>query len=99
MKTALKFLAVLFLISNFSFGQNLSQKIDSIIKVNFQSNPDVGVSIGFIHNNQEYYTAYGKINEKSQIDINKNSVFEIASITNLLTGNLLAQAVLENKIN
>ena len=98
MKTSLKLLAVLLSISNFSFGQDISKKIDSIIKDNYQKNPNVGISVGFIKNNDEYYTAYGKLNKESQIDINKNSIFEIASITKILTSNLIAQAVIENKI-
>jgi CubicO group peptidase (beta-lactamase class C family) len=99
MKTSLKFLVVLLSISNFSFGQDISKKIDSIIKDNYKKNPDVGISVGFIKNNEEYYTAYGKLNKESQIDINKNSIFEIASITKILTSNLIAQAVIDNKIN
>lgn len=99
MKTSLKLLTVLLLMSNFSFGQEMSQKIDSIIKISYQNNPDVGISVGFINNNEEYYTAYGKLNKESQIDINKNSIFEIVSITKILTSNLIAQAVIDNKIN
>lgn len=58
MKNALKFLAVLLLLmSNSSFGQDVSNRIDSIIKNNYENNPDVGISVGFIHNNEEYYTA------------------------------------------
>lgn len=99
MKTSLQLLAVLLLISSFSFGQNISQKIDSIIQDNYRKNPDVGISVGFINNSEEYYTAYGNLNAESQIKINKNSVFEIASITKILTSNLIAQAVMEKKIN
>ena len=99
MKTSLQLLAVLLLISSFSFGQNISQKIDSIIQDNYRKNPDVGISVGFINNNEEYYTAYGNLNAESQIKINKNSVFEIASITKILTSNLIAQAIMEKKIN
>ncbi len=98
MKITLKILTILLLISSLSFGQNISKKIDSIINNNYQKNPDVGVSVGFIHNNEEFYTAYGKMNKESKIDINKNSVFEIASITKLLTSNLIAQAVIDKKI-
>lgn len=98
MKTSLPFLALLLLISNFSFGQDISRKIDSIIKDNFQKNPQVGISVGFIKNNEEYYTAYGNLNAGSQVAINKNSIFEIASITKILTTNLIAQAVIEHKI-
>lgn len=98
MKTSVKFLAVLLLISNFSFGQDISKRIDSIIKDNYQKNPKVGISVGFIKNDDEYFTAYGNLNSESQIQINKNSLFEIASITKILTSNLIAQAVIENKI-
>lgn len=98
MKTSLKFLTALLLLSTFSFGQNITKKIDSIIKDNYQKNPNVGISVGFIQNNQDYYTAYGKLNAESKNEINKNSIFEIASITKILTSNLIAQAVIENKI-
>lgn len=98
MKTSLKFLAALLLISTFSFGQDISRRIDSIIKDNYQRNPEIGISVGFINNNEEYYTAYGNLNEGSQIKINKNSIFELASITKILTSNLIAQAVSEKKI-
>lgn len=98
MKTSLKFLAALVLVSTFSFGQDFSKKIDSIIKDNYQKNPEVGISVGFVHNNKEYYTAYGNLNAESQTEIDKNSIFEIASITKILTSNLIAQAVIEKKI-
>lgn len=99
MKNSLKLLTVLLLISNFSFGQDVFKKINSIINNHYLNNPDVGISVGFISNNEEYYTAYGKLNKESQIDINKNSLFEITSITKILTSNLIAQAVIEHKIN
>lgn len=98
MKTSVKLLAALLLMTNFSFGQGISQKIDSIIIDNYQKNPNVGISIGFIKNNEEYYTAYGNLNANSQTKIDKNSLFEIASITKILTSNLIAQAVIEKKI-
>ncbi|WPO79637.1 serine hydrolase domain-containing protein [Flavobacterium sp. KACC 22761] len=98
MKTSVKFLAALLVISNFSFGQDIPKKIDSIIKNNYQKNRNVGISVGFVKDNDEYFTAHGNLNSESQIQINKNSLFEIASITKILTSNLIAQAVMENKI-
>ncbi|UKT65453.1 serine hydrolase domain-containing protein [Pedobacter mucosus] len=97
MKTSITFLAAL-LISSFSFGQNLTKKIDSIITDNFKKNPDVGISVGFIENNKEFFTAYGTLNAETQKQIDKNSIFEIASITKILTSNLIAQAVMEHKL-
>lgn len=97
MKTSVKILAVLLVISNISFGQDAAKKIDSIIKDNYQKNPNVGISVGFISDNKEYYTSYGNLNANSDAKIDKNSIFEIASITKILTSNLIAQAVNENK--
>lgn len=98
MKTSVKLLAALLLVTTFSFGQGISQRIDSIIKDNYQKNPNVGISVGFVLNNEEYYTAYGNLNAESQTKIDKNSIFEIASITKILTSNLIAQAVIEKKL-
>lgn len=98
MKSSLKFLAALLVISNNCFGQEISKRIDSIIKENYKKNPQVGISVGFINENKEYYTAYGNLNTESNLGIDKNSIFEIASITKILTSNLIAQAVLEHKL-
>lgn len=98
MKTSLKFLALLLLTSTFTFAQNISQRIDSLIKDNYQKNPDISVSVGYIKNNEAFFTAYGKLSKESQIDVDKNSIFELASITKILTSNLIAQAAIENKI-
>lgn len=98
MKTSSKLLATLLFISSFSFGQDISQKIDSIIHDNYKKNPEVGISVGFINNNKESYTSYGNLNAESPMKINENSIFEIASITKILTSNLIAQAVMDHKI-
>lgn len=98
MKTTLKLLTALLFISNFAFCQDFSKKIDSIIKASYDKNPDVGISVGFISNNKEFYTSYGKLSKESKVDIDKNSIFEIASITKILTGNMIAQASLEKKL-
>lgn len=97
MKT-IKIFATLLFLSQITFGQNFSKKIDSIIKDNYTTNPDLGISVGFIHNNKEFYTSYGKLSKESTVDIDQNSIFEIASITKILTGNMIAQAALENKL-
>lgn len=97
MKT-LKFFAALLFISQISFAQDYSKKIDSIIKASSEKNPDVGISVGFISKNQEFYTSYGKLSKESKVDIDKNSIFEIASITKILTGNMIAQAAIEKKL-
>jgi CubicO group peptidase (beta-lactamase class C family) len=98
MTTSVKFLLVLLLNSTFSFGQTLTQKIDSIVKDTYVKNPNVSISVGFIKNNEEYYTTYGNLSTESEIKVDKNTLFEIASITKILTSNLIAQAVIEYKL-
>jgi len=98
MKNSLKFLAFLLFVTTFSFGQDFSKKIDSIVKVNYEKNPDVGISVGIIYDNKEHFTSFGKLSKESTLDIDKNSIFEIASITKILTSNLIAQAALEKKL-
>ncbi|MEO4006457.1 serine hydrolase domain-containing protein [Flavobacterium sp. CAU 1735] len=98
MRTSLQLVTALVLICNISFGQDITKKIDSLLQDNYQKNPGVGISFGLIQDNKEYYTSYGHLNSESQDKINKNSVFEIASITKILTSNLIAQAVIEHKI-
>ena len=99
MKTSIKIFAALLFISTFTFGQDFSKKIDSIIKANYQKNPDLGISVGFISNGKEFYTSYGKLSKESKSDIDKNSIFEIASITKILTANMIAQAANEKRLN
>lgn len=97
MKT-IKFLAAMLFISTFSFGQNYSQKIDSIVRANYEKHPDVGISVGFIRENQNFITSYGKLSKNSKRNVDKNSIFEIASVTKILTGNMIAQAANEKKL-
>lgn len=99
MRTSLQFVTALLFIGNISFGQDIAQKIDSIVQDNYRKNPNVGISVGFIKDNNEYYTAYGNLNSESPVKIDKHSLFEIASITKIITSNLIAQAVMENRIN
>lgn len=98
MKRISSLLSILLCTTYFSFGQHATKQIDSIAKSFHQKHPDISMSIGFIKDNQEYYTAYGNLSKESSIKVNKNSVFEIASITKIFTTNLIAQAVLENKL-
>lgn len=98
MKT-LQLLIALLLMANFSFSQDVYQKIDSILKDTHSKNSNISFSVGFIKNNTEFYTSYGNLNRENSIKVDKNSLFEIASITKILTSNLIANAALEGKLN
>lgn len=98
MKRIASILSILLVTTYCSFAQSEIQQLDSIVKGFHQKHPEISMSIGFIKDEQEFYTAYGNLSKESNIKVNKNSVFEIASITKIITTNLIAQAVLENKL-
>lgn len=98
MKTLGTLIVVLFLF-NMSYGQDVFNRIDSIVKSNHLKNPNISISVGFINNDAEFYTSYGHLSRVSDVKVDKNSVFEIASITKILTANLIAQAEIEGKLN
>ncbi len=90
----IKIMLSLLCFSNMVAAQKITEQIDSIVKAYHNINPDIGISVGFIHQNQEYYTAYGNLSRENDIAINKNSVFELGSITKIITANLIAQAAM-----
>ncbi|MBE8724813.1 serine hydrolase [Flavobacterium hungaricum] len=57
------------------------------------------VSIGVVKNGKTYTRHYGEIDKGKYNTASNNTVFEVASITKLFTGLLMAQAVTEGKIS
>ena len=80
-------------------AQDITKQVHQVVEKYHQKHPELGISVGFIHQNQEYYIAYGNLSRTSEVAINKNSVFDIASITKVITGNLIAKAALEGKLS
>ncbi|MCL6221002.1 serine hydrolase domain-containing protein [Zunongwangia pacifica] len=91
-------LYILLLTSQFTIAQSRAQGVDSISKIIHEKNPDVAISIGFIDNGEEYFFNYGNLSRKSNLNVNENTIYEIGSITKLLTANLIAQAQKEGKL-
>ncbi|RZJ77397.1 MAG: hypothetical protein EOO47_16930 [Flavobacterium sp.] len=57
------------------------------------------ISIGVVKDGKTYTRHYGEIDKGKYNTANNNTVFEVASITKLFTGLLVAQAVTEGKIS
>ncbi|WP_144959844.1 serine hydrolase domain-containing protein [Gillisia sp. Hel_I_86] len=91
-------LIILLITVQFAFGQSRAQKIDSISQIIHNKNPEIAISIGFIDMGKEYFFNYGKISRKSELEVNENTIYEIGSVTKVLTANLLAQAQDEGKL-
>lgn len=98
MKT-LQIIAIIFFTVTTVFGQNTSKKIDSILLKVQKEYPNVGISVGLLHENSVQYKNIGTISRKSDSLVNKHTVFEIASVTKAITGNLIAQAIEDKKFN
>ncbi|PKH52045.1 serine hydrolase [Tenacibaculum sp. Bg11-29] len=93
------FSVIILLISDqLAFGQSREKKIDSICQAIHNKNPKVGMSLGFIDNGKEYFFNYGRISQEGDFKVDENTVYEIGSITKLLTANLVAQAQGEGKL-
>jgi len=93
------FSVIILLISGqLAFGQSREKKIDSICQAIHSKNPEVAISIGFIDNGKECFLNYGKISRESKLKVDKNTIFEIGSITKLFTANLVVQAQDEGKL-
>lgn len=56
------------------------------------------VSIGIVKDGKTYVKHYGEIDKGKNNQATNDTYFEIASVTKVMTGYLLAKAVLENKI-
>lgn len=98
MKTITNLLILLFT-TQFMLAQEQAKKIDSIFQTIAKKNPDVVMSIGFVDKGKEYFFNYGNSSRDSNMAVDKNTIYEIGSVTKLLTGNLIAQAANEKKLN
>lgn len=92
------FLSLLFFASQLIIGQARAKKIDSISQAIHKNHPEVGISIGFLDNNKEYFFHYGNRDRENKLELNKHTLYEIGSISKLLTANLIAQAQDEGKL-
>ncbi len=89
-----------------TFGQtknNSDQLIYSVIDQNaetlLKNSKAYSVSVGIVKDGKIYTKHYGEIDKGKGNIANNNTYFEIASVTKVMTGFLLAQAVLEKKVN
>ena len=77
-------------------------KVYSLIDKNAQNllrnSGATSVSVGIVKNGKIYTKHYGEIDRRKGNKPNNNTFYEIASVTKIVTGSLLAEAVLNGKI-
>jgi CubicO group peptidase (beta-lactamase class C family) len=99
MKNLCTFIFSLLPLFIFSQKTHIDSIVDNAAK-QFLTNAEFNcVSVGVNYEGKTYTYYYGFLDNSKKEKPNDNTLFEIASLTKTLTGNLLAQAVLDNKIN
>ncbi|EJL71496.1 serine hydrolase [Chryseobacterium populi] len=100
-----KLLSIIFLISGFSaFAQKTITEKQIYASMNAQAEKFLketkanSFSIGIVKDGKTYTRHYGEIDKGKGNKANNSTLFEIASITKLFTGALIAKAVLDGKI-
>jgi D-alanyl-D-alanine-carboxypeptidase/D-alanyl-D-alanine-endopeptidase len=100
MKNRLGFLFILTFV--LAYAQN-DQAIYAVMDTNAKKlagkSEAYSVSIGILKDGKIYTKHYGEIDKGKGNRADDNTYFEIASVTKLFTGQLVAKAVLEGKIN
>jgi D-alanyl-D-alanine-carboxypeptidase/D-alanyl-D-alanine-endopeptidase len=92
-----------FLLTGFLFTCNaqteLSKEIDKNIELRIENGVNTGIVVGIIDANgtTDFYS-YGLKSMKTNEPVDKNSIFEIGSISKAFTGILLADMVLKGKM-
>lgn len=99
-KNILVFILALAFVKNYAQSE---KKVYSIIDAAAQKvakeSKAYSVSVGILKDGKVYTGHYGEIDKGKGNKANDNTYFAIASVTKLFTGQLLAQAVLEGKVN
>ena len=100
------FLFLFTLLSTTTFAQQkvgLDKSIYTILNNNaellLKKSKAYSVSIGIVKDGKVYTKHYGELDKGKGNKANNNTYFEIASVTKVMTGYLMAKAVLEKKIN
>ena len=86
-------------ISCLTFAQSVEQRIDSLLKATHQQRPEVTINLGYLHGEKSNYFSIGNLSRESNIPSNENTLFEIASITKMITSHLIGHAVLDKKLH
>ncbi|WP_154222945.1 serine hydrolase domain-containing protein [Marinicella rhabdoformis] len=88
-------LAISFNLAAAQIPEDVQHEADQRVKHNYNQ----GIVLGVYENQSRAYHISGWANKENKIKLNKQSVFEIGSITKTMTALLLAEAVVKNKVS
>ncbi|MBU2994921.1 beta-lactamase family protein [Cellulophaga baltica] len=78
---------------------NKYNKIFSKIEDVLKENNVPSLSIGIVNNGNHIYKSFGVTNRNSSIKVDEKSVYQIASLSKMMTGIIANNSILEGKIN
>lgn len=79
--------------------KDVTNLIDKYANKTLQGNNINTIALSVYKNDNFYHNYYGEIDKNSGIKPNDSTLFEVASISKVFLGSLVAKAVLENKIS
>lgn len=79
--------------------KNIYAILDKNAEVLLKNSKAFSVSIGIVKDRKIYTKHYGEIDKGKGNKANNNTYFEIASVTKVMTGFLMAKAVFDKKID
>ncbi len=97
--TRLFIIILSFCFVNISSAQNILNEIDSLIKNVQTSNSEIGISVGLVFKNNQHFFSYGNVNRQDNHKVNNKTIFEIGSVTKLMTSYLITQQAELGKID
>jgi len=77
----------------------LDSLVDKCVQRYFQDKRAVGLSIALVHNGKPHFYNYGETKAGNGQRPDNKTIYEIGSMTKSFTGIILAQAVLDKKVN
>lgn len=91
-------LVLLFTLPLFSMSQSKNEAIDQLFKSYSAKNP--GASVAIIQNHQMvFYKAYGMANRASEMPVQQNTNFRLASVSKQFTAAAILQLIQAGKLN
>lgn len=80
-------------------AQNIDSKVQHAANTFMASGPRVGLSVGIIKNNQVYQYHFGSTQKNTNDTPTDQTIYEVGSVTKTFISLLLAQAVIEKRVN
>jgi CubicO group peptidase (beta-lactamase class C family) len=80
-------------------AQDLEAKISQIANDYVGKRKNIALTIGVIHQRHHYIKGFGSVSDSEQSLPNAQTIYEIGSVTKVLTGTVLAKLVNDGIVN